>query len=62
MQICLTSLVLYLEEKGFRKDLIENTLISLKQDIHTLLNAFHFENNTVVIVEYNEDSNWFDFT
>ena len=53
-------LVLYLEEKGFRKDLIDNTLIILKQDISTLLNTFHFENNTKVIVEYNEDSNWLD--
>ena len=53
-------LVLYLEEKGFRKDLTENTLIILKQDISTLLNTFHFENNTKVIVEYKEDSSWFD--
>jgi alkylation response protein AidB-like acyl-CoA dehydrogenase len=53
-------LVLYLEEKGFRKDLIDNTLIILKQDISTLLSTFHFENKTKVIVEYNEDSNWFD--
>ena len=55
-------LVLYLEEKGFRKDLIENTLIILKQDISTLLNTFHFENNAQVIVEYKEDSNWLDFS
>lgn len=55
-------LVLYLEEKGFRKDLIDNTLITLKQDIGTLLNTFHLENNTKVIVEYNEDSNWLDFS
>ena len=53
-------LVLYLEEKGFRKDLTENTLIILKQEISSLLSAFHFENKTKVIVEYNEDSNWFD--
>lgn len=55
-------LVLYLEEKGFRKDLIENTLIILKQDISTLLDTFHFENNTMVIAEYKEDSNWLDFS
>lgn len=54
-------LVLYLEEKGFRKDLIDNTLIVLKQEISVLLNTFHFENNTKVIVEYQEDSNWLDF-
>ena len=55
-------LVLYLEEKGFRKDLIENTLVILKQDISTLLNTFHFENNTKVIIEYKEDSNWLDYS
>ena len=55
-------LVLYLEEKGFRKDLTENTLTILKQDISTLLNTFHFENNTKVIVEYKEDSNWLDLS
>ena len=55
-------LVLYLEEKGFRKDLIENTLIILKQDISMLLNTFHFENKAQVIVEYKEDSNWLDFS
>jgi len=55
-------LVLYLGEKGFRKDLIENTLITLKQDISSLLNTFHYGNDTKVIVEYKEDSNWFNFS
>ena len=55
-------LVLYLGEKGFRKDLIENALIILKQDISTLLNTFHFENNTKLIDEYDEDSYWLDFS
>jgi alkylation response protein AidB-like acyl-CoA dehydrogenase len=55
-------LVLYLEEKGFRKDLIENTMIILKQDISTLVSNFHFENKTKVVVEYTEDSSWLDFS
>lgn len=55
-------LVLYLAEKGFRKDLIDNTLISLKQEISTLLNTFNFENSTRVVVEYEEDSSWLDFS
>jgi alkylation response protein AidB-like acyl-CoA dehydrogenase len=53
-------LVLYLEEKGFRKDLIDNALIVLKQDITTLLSAFHFENNALVVADYEEKSFWFD--
>jgi alkylation response protein AidB-like acyl-CoA dehydrogenase len=54
-------LVLYLEEKGFRKDIIENTLIVLKQEIATLLNNFQTENSTKVVVEYQENSFWLDF-
>jgi alkylation response protein AidB-like acyl-CoA dehydrogenase len=52
-------LVLYLENKGFRKDLIDNTLINLTQEISTLLNTFHFANNTKCIAEYEENSSWF---
>ncbi len=55
-------LVLYLEEKGFRKDLVENTLVGLKQEISALLNTFHFDNRTKVVVEYEEDSYWLDLS
>lgn len=61
-RIVAMDLVIYLEDKGFRKDLIDNTLIVLKQEISTLLNTFHFANNTQVVVEYNEDSFWLDFS
>ena len=30
-------LVLYLEEKGFRKDLVDNAIVVLKQDLSSLL-------------------------
>jgi hypothetical protein len=55
-------LVLYLEESGFRKDLIDNTVIVLKQEISTLLNTFHFANNTQVIADYEENSFWLDYS
>jgi alkylation response protein AidB-like acyl-CoA dehydrogenase len=55
-------LVLSLEENGFRKDLIDNAITSLKQEISTLLNAFHFENSTQVVVDYNEGSFWLNFS
>ena len=54
-------LVLYLEEKGFRKDLIDNALIVLKQEISTMLNTFQFANNAVVVAEYEDNSFWLDF-
>ena len=55
-------IVLYIEEKGFRKDLITNTLIVLNQEISTLLNTFHSENNTHAVVEYEDNSFWLDFS
>jgi hypothetical protein len=55
-------LVLHLEEKGFRKDLIDNTIVVLKQEISNLLNSFKFSDSTNVIVEYGEDSFWLDFS
>ena len=54
-------LVLYLEEKGFRKDLIDNAVVVLRQDISNLLNTFHYKNQVQVVVDYEENSHWFDF-
>ena len=55
-------LVLALEERGFRKDLIDNTIISLKQEISLLMNNFRFENKSQVVVDYDEGSFWLDFS
>jgi len=55
-------LVLYLEESGFRKDLIDNTLIVLRQEISTLLNTFQFANSTQVVADYEENSFWLDYS
>jgi hypothetical protein len=51
-------LVLHLEEKGFRKDLIDNTLKILHQEISTLLNTFSHPNNAMVVTDYQENSAW----
>jgi hypothetical protein len=53
-------LVLHLEEKGFRKDLIDNSLVVLKQEISSLITSFHFGNNVKVVVDYNEGSTWYE--
>jgi hypothetical protein len=55
-------LVLHLEEKGFHMGLINNAIITLKQEISSLLNTFHFPDSSNVIVEYGEDSFWLDFS
>ena len=54
-------LVLYLEEKGFRKDLIENTIIVLRQEVSSMLNTFRFANNALVVADYEQNSFWLDF-
>ena len=53
--------VLYLEEKGFRKDLIENALIVLKQEVSALINTYHYPNSSHVVANYEDNSNWFSF-
>ncbi|MFA6481873.1 MAG: acyl-CoA dehydrogenase family protein [Bacteroidales bacterium] len=51
--------VVYLGEKGYRKDLIENAIEVLKQDISTILKTFTFNNQVKVVVDYQEGSQWF---
>jgi len=55
-------MVLALEERGFRKDLIDGAILSLKQEVSTLLSTFHFENSSQVVVEYNDGSFWLDYS
>ena len=47
--------------QGFRKDLVENSLISLKQDIHNLISSYNFNGLISSIEEYKEDSSWLQF-
>ena len=53
-------LVSEMAEKGFHKDLIENALDILRQDIASLINNLRFENKTLVVENYGEKSYWFD--
>lgn len=52
--------VVHLGEKGFRKDLIDNAMISIRQEVSSILDSFHVTNSTQVVVEYDERSHWFD--
>jgi alkylation response protein AidB-like acyl-CoA dehydrogenase len=54
-------LVLHLGESGFRKDLIDNAIVVLRQDLSSLINAFHFGNQVQVVVDYQANSHWMDF-
>jgi alkylation response protein AidB-like acyl-CoA dehydrogenase len=55
-------LVVHLGEKGFRKDLVDNAVAVLRQEISTLLNTFHFRNDAQVVADYEENSLWLDFS
>lgn len=53
--------VIELEQKGFRKDLIDNCVVMVKQEILGLISAFHFDNLVNVVEDYNDRSLWLDF-
>jgi len=55
------NMVLNLEEKGFRTDLIENGLTMLKQDIVSLMSSFKFRNETNLVEDYQDNSSWLNF-
>ena len=54
-------MVINLGEKGYRSDLINNGLVFLKQEITSLFHHFNFSNNTQVVEDYQEESNWMNF-
>ena len=53
-------LLMELEDGGFRKDLIEAARIMMQQDITKMISSYHFENETTVVEDYNDNSSWFD--
>lgn len=53
--------VLALAQKGFRKDLIENAITFLKQDISKYMSAFSCSNLSDVVEDYQEKSDWMSF-
>lgn len=54
-------MVIKLGESGYRSDLISNALHFLKQEIAGLFASFHFKNETKVVEDYLEESNWMNF-
>src|SRR5690606_27978948 len=53
--------VLELQEKGFRKDLVDNCIMTVQQELSTLFNSFNFDNTVQVVEDYSEDSLWLKF-
>lgn len=51
-------LVLKMGENGFRKDLVENAVSMLHQEISGLISTFTISHSTTVVENYEEDSTW----
>jgi len=54
-------MVMNLGEKGYRKDLIENGLSMLKQEVTSLLSGFQSTEMSMVIEDYQENSSWLNY-
>lgn len=53
--------VLDLQAKGYRKDLADSSIASVKQEVAALFASFHFDNTTKVVEDYQENSSWLSF-
>lgn len=56
------NLVADLGMKGFRQDLVRNSLETIKQEISMLVSSFKFETNVLPIEEYKDSSFWLSFS
>ncbi len=52
-------MVIDLGEKGFRNDLIDNTISTLKKEISSLIGHLNFTDQANIVEDYQENSNWF---
>jgi hypothetical protein len=55
-----TEMVINLGEKGFRKDLINNAVELLQQEMTAIMGSFGFDSQTRLVESYHEESSWFD--
>ncbi len=53
--------VLDLNEQGFRKDLADNAIMVLQQEISKLMAGFSINGQVKVVEEYEENSSWLNF-
>lgn len=60
-RVVVVGYVLELSARGFRKDLVDNCIVSVQQEIAALVASFKSSNTTEVVVDYREDSSWLTF-
>jgi len=51
---------LNLESQGFNKDLIENAIINLQEEIRGLLTSFRSETLSTIVEDFQMESSWFN--
>lgn len=61
-RIVSANLVAQLGNQGFRADLIENSLETIRHEISTLVSSFKLQTQVVPIKEYSENSSWLSFS
>ncbi|MGD9555910.1 MAG: acyl-CoA dehydrogenase family protein [Mangrovibacterium sp.] len=47
-----------LGDEGFRKDLVQNGIDMLQQEIHQLMGTFNLQTHALVVEDYRENSSW----
>lgn len=52
--------VLDLGDKGFRSDLIENSISTLKKETSALIGHFNFSEQAKLIEDYQKNSSWYE--
>lgn len=60
-RIISANLVVNLGEKGFRKDLIQDSLESIQHEVSSLMGSFNYNNNVEPKEDYQEGSAWLKF-
>ncbi len=55
-----SEMVINIGEKGFRKDLVDNGLANINQEITALMGNFSHENRSRLVEDYQYDSSWMD--
>jgi len=53
--------VLELQDKGFRKDLIDNCITTVRQEVSALFASFRFDHSITVVEDYQDNSAWLKF-
>ena len=60
-RIIVVGYVLELQAKGFRKDLVDSCIVTVRQEVSALFASFRFDHSITVVEEYTDNSSWLKF-